>query len=153
PVRRNKTFFFANYEGRRLPQTAPVTRLVPTDSLRQGILRFFDSSGAVRGYSMQSFDPRDLGLSPVIQNFWSQLPKGNDITLGDGLNTIGFRGPADASLHMDFGVFRLDHSFTDNWRLNASYRYATQAAAAVTQADIAGFAPGDTPGKAAPGVH
>src|SRR6266478_3009147 len=102
---------------------------------------------------MQIFDPRGLGLSPVVQSFWNRLPKGNDPTLGDGLNTIGFRGPADASLNMDFGVFRLDHSFNDNWRLNASYRYATQGAASVTQADIAGFAPGDVSGQAAPGVR
>src|SRR5438034_784359 len=76
PVRRNKTFFFANYEGRRLPQTSPVSRLVPSDSLRQGTLKFVDAGG-VRSYTMQSFDPRGLGASPVTlsfcdsRNFWT----------------------------------------------------------------------------------
>src|SRR5439155_22646906 len=54
PVWRNKTFFFANCEDRRLPQTSPVSRLVPSDSLRQGVLKFVDASGAVRSYTMQS---------------------------------------------------------------------------------------------------
>src|SRR5258708_5078376 len=129
PVQRNKTFFFANYEGLRLPQTAPVTRTGPSDSLRQGILKFVDAGGVVRSYTMQSFDARGLGLSSVVQRCWDSLPKGNDPTLRDGLNTIGFRGPADASLNMDFGVFRLDHRFNDNWRLNASYRSPTQSPA------------------------
>ena len=42
-----KLFFFANYEGRRFPRTTQILRIVPTDSLRQGILRFRDASGAV----------------------------------------------------------------------------------------------------------
>src|SRR5262249_62295005 len=54
---------------------------------------------------------------------------------------------------MDFGVLGVDPSFSGNCRLNASYRYATQGSAGVTQADIAGFAPGDVPGQAAPGVR
>src|SRR5947208_13753530 len=143
PARRNKTFFFANYEGRRLPQTAPVTRTVPSDSLRQGILKFVDAGGVARSYTMQSFDPRGLGLSPVVQSFWNRLPKGNDPTLGDGLNTIGFRGPADAPLNTDVGAIRLDTSFSDNWRLNANYRYAKQNSAIATQPHSTRFASRD----------
>ncbi len=40
-------FFFANYEGRRFPRTSQILRIVPTESLRQGMLRFRDASGAV----------------------------------------------------------------------------------------------------------
>ena len=44
PLIHDKTFFYVNYEGRRLPQSSPVTRLVPTASLKQGILKFVDGT-------------------------------------------------------------------------------------------------------------
>jgi hypothetical protein len=153
PIIRNKTFFYAHYEGRRLPQTSAVTRLVPTDSLKQGVLKFVDASGAVRSYNVQNYDPRGLGIDPLVQAMWNKFPAGNDPGLGDGLNTTGFLAPVNSSLNMDFGVFRADHIFSEKLRINASYRYASQFANGVSQIDIAGFAPGDTSGKAAPAVR
>lgn len=153
PVIRNKTFFYVNYEGRQFPQTTAVTRLVPTDSLKQGILRFTDASGVVRSYNILTYDPRNLGLNPLVQAFWSKFPKGNDPGLGDGLNTTGFLSPVNSSVNSNFGVARLDHIFSEKWRLSANYRYARQFAYGVTQVDIAGFAAGDTPGVAVPGVR
>src|SRR5262245_21443855 len=74
PLVNDHTFFFAHYEGRRLPQSLPANRLVPTATLRQGILRFVDGNGAVGSYDVQRFDPRGLGVSPVVQSFWNRLP-------------------------------------------------------------------------------
>ena len=153
PVIHDKTFFYAHYEGRRLPQTSPITRLVPTDTLKQGMLRFVDGSGVVRGYNLLNYDPRGLGLNPLVSKMWSQFPAGNNPGLGDGLNTTGFLAPVNSSVNMNFGVFRVDHIFSNTWRLNASYRYAREFAYGVNQVDIAGFIPGDTSGKAAPGVR
>ncbi len=153
PIQRNKTFFFASYEGRRLPRSSSINRLVPSDSLRQGILRFVDNSGAIRSYSVQDYDPRGLGYNPVVQAMWNKLPRGNDPSLGDGLNTTGFVAPVDSSVGTDFGTVRLDHNFSDKWHLSAGYRYASQAANGITQVDIAGLVPGHTSGVAAPGVR
>ena len=83
PILLNKTFFFANYEGRRLPQTLPVNRLVPTATLKQGLLRFVDATGVVRSYDVKAYDPRGLGLSPVVQGLWNRLPAGNNPGAGD----------------------------------------------------------------------
>ena len=41
------TFFFLNYEGRRFPHSSEFTRLVPTDTLKQGILRFRDGAAVL----------------------------------------------------------------------------------------------------------
>jgi len=111
PLRRNKTFFFANYEGRASAQTAPVhaygsIRFAPTGYFE--IRRRQRNGSQLHDAELRSARHR---LSPVVQNFWNRLPKGNDPTLGDGLNTIGFRGPGDASLNMDFGVFRPGSQF------------------------------------------
>jgi hypothetical protein len=150
PIVPDKTFFFANYEGRRLPQTLPANRLVPTATLREGILRFVDGTGAVRSYDVAAFDPRGLGMSPVVRSFWNRLPAGNNPGAGDGLNTIGFLSPIDASVDSNFTVSRIDHVFSDRWRLNASYRYASSGANGINQVDIGGFAPGHTAGVGAP---
>lgn len=149
-VVKDKTFFFVNYEGRRLPQSLPVNRLVPTATLREGIFRFVDATGVVRNYDVKAFDPRGIGLSPVISSFWNRLPTGNNPGAGDGLNTTGFLAPIDASVDSNFTAARIDHLLNEKWRLTAAYRYASQGANGTSQVDIAGFAPGHTPSIGAP---
>jgi len=153
-----KTFFYTHYEGRRLVNNAQVSRTVPTDSLRQGILRFRDAAGNLISYNLatsqqcgaqgnQPCDPRGTGMSPVIRNLWDKyLPAGNDISVGDGLNTIGFSGPLRLPINSDFGVIRLDHSFGANWQATASYRYFREAAAGSRQFDVGGLVAGNTKG-------
>ena len=134
---KNKTFFFLNYEGRRFPRTTPIQRIVPTDSLRQGILRFRDASGAVVSYDLktsslcgpngnQPCDPRGIGLSPVVSNLFKQLPAGNDPGLGDGLNTVGFRGIVTNPLTNNFYNARFDYNVTERWRADVAFRYFGQ---------------------------
>ncbi|MGH7461504.1 MAG: carboxypeptidase regulatory-like domain-containing protein, partial [Longimicrobiales bacterium] len=153
PIFKDRTFIFGHYEGRRLPRANLVTHvLVPSAELRAGILRFPDAAGNVIPYNIRDLDPRGRGPSPVVTALWNRMPQGNDITRGDGLNTIGFTGLGDATQRMDFGVVRVDHNLNDNWRVNASYRYATQAVADTTQVDVAGLT-GGTPGEIrVPGV-
>ncbi len=150
PIVRDRTFIFGHYEGRRLPQSVSVLRMVPTATLRQGILRFRDEAGNVVSYNVKDFDPRGIGLSPVVRELWNRLPEGNDPTVGDGLNTIGFRAAARAPLSMDFAVVRLDHHFSPNWRFYGTYRYSTQEVLDVTQLDIAGLVKGNPRGQAIP---
>ncbi len=40
PIKKNKTFIFGNWEVRRFPQAVQVERIVPTQSLRNGILTY-----------------------------------------------------------------------------------------------------------------
>jgi len=150
PIWKDKTFLFGHYEGRRLPQSAIVARLVPSSTLKQGVFRFRDAGNNVVSYNIKDFDPRGIGLSPVIRDFWNKLPDGNDTTRGDGLNTVGFVGPALATVRMDFGVARLDHIINEKWRFNGTYRYATQEALDTGQLDIAGIVQGNTRGVASP---
>lgn len=131
---REKAFFFLNYEGRRFPRSTQITRLVPTDTLRRGLLRFPDASGNIVSYNLASValcggggnqpcDPRGLGLSPTVSALWSKLPSGNDSTIGDKLNTIGFRGNVTNPLNNDYYNARLDYNLTSKWRLDAAFRY------------------------------
>src|SRR5437016_2315785 len=123
-----KTFFFANYEGRRFPGTSQQSRIVPTDMLRQGILQFTDASSVVRNYNLATSmacgaagsgacDPRGLGLSPSISALWKLMPTGNDTSVSgaDGLITTGFTTNAGTPLTNDFYNLRLDQDISSKW--------------------------------------
>ncbi len=147
PFWKDHTFFFGNYEVRRFPQAATFTRLVPTNSLRNGILTFRDAAGNVVAYPLASSagcgtagnlacDPRALGISPTVKAMLALLPAGNDITLGDGLNTTGFRGTVPTSLKADAVTFRLDHKITEKMQFMGRYSYQRNLAPSATQLDI-----------------
>jgi hypothetical protein len=111
PIFKDKTFFFSNYEVRRFPSASEVTHIVPTDTLRQGILEFKDCSsgtfdskgncsggGTLRQYNLATAancgqdpntnaplnlpcDPRAIGISPTIQALYKLNPEGNNSSL------------------------------------------------------------------------
>jgi len=155
-----KSYFYANYEGRRRNEANFITRLVPTATLRQGILRFKDGAGNVISYPLQpgnvaklcgasgtgSCDPRNLGMSSAISQLWALEPPGNDTSQGDGLNTIGFSAFGTFPVKDDFGVVRLDHSFGSRFHWTTSYRHFREDAGFLRQVDIGGLLPGDTRG-------
>jgi hypothetical protein len=147
PFRKDRTFFFGNYEVRRFPQAATFTRLVPTNSLRNGTLTFLDAAGNAVAYPLatstlcgatgtQACDPRALGISPTVKAMFALLPAGNDPTLGDGRNTIGFRGTALTSLTSDAVTFRLDHKITEKIQFMGRYSYQRNLAPQTGQLDI-----------------
>jgi len=146
PVSKDNTFFFVNYEGRRFPHSQTITQLVPTSTLRAGILQFRDATGVVRQYNVASFDPRGLGSNPVISSVWSLLPPGNDVSQGDGLNYIGFTAPVSAPLNSNFGVIRLDHNLNKQWYFTSTFHYAQSQDLNASQLDTAGLVTGDKPG-------
>ena len=62
PILKNKLFIFGNYEGRRFYQNATVNNVVPTDSARQGILKYrdcalgYDANGVCQGGNVVQYD-------------------------------------------------------------------------------------------------
>ncbi|HEX4750746.1 MAG TPA: carboxypeptidase-like regulatory domain-containing protein [Bryobacteraceae bacterium] len=132
PLQKDKTFFFANYEGRRFASVYQTTRTVPTASLRQGIVEFQGPSGieqfnlktaAVCGTSGNApCDPRGIGLDPSVAAQFADMPLPNTPG-GDGLNTGGYFVNFPTPIKTDYGVMRLDHVFSDRLTLNTSFTY------------------------------
>lgn len=149
PLKRDKLFFFTNLERRRFPKQTDISRLVPSDTLRQGTLRFRDNAGNIVSYNLSistlcgptgssPCDPRGIGLSPIIAQQFALLPKGNDPTTGDGLNTIGLRGPADNSENSDNVLARLDYILSPKWQASATWAWSQQRTFQGSYADIRG---------------
>ena len=129
PLKKDKTFFFGNYELRRFPQSVEVERIVPTGTLRNGILTFggvqynLATSTACGAAGTSPCDPRGIGISPTVKQLWNMMPQGNDPNVGDGINTEGFRTSVAEPLKDDFVNFRLDHNFTDKVKFFGRYLY------------------------------
>ena len=88
PIQRDKTFFFAAYEGYRqiLGQTLPG--FVPSDAFRAQV----------------------LAQSPVLAPLVNAYPEGKTLISPD---IAQFVGEGRQILHEDSGMFRLDHRFSD----------------------------------------
>jgi hypothetical protein len=139
PIRRNKAFFFFNYDGQRRTQEVSEVHTVPTESLRNGIFRFttsvcpgqtaarnfpgcVDAAGnpvvPVSSYNLAANDPRGLGLDPVMQNeILKFLPLPNDFSVGDGLNTAGYRWNSPVEAPWDTTTTRIDYQFNSTHSL------------------------------------
>src|SRR6266704_1442168 len=77
PIWKDKTFFFAHYEGRRFVSSSDIQRRVPSCDMRLGILHFGGSEYnlnlstvtdcAGNAVPISGLDHRTLGLNPTIQ--------------------------------------------------------------------------------------
>jgi hypothetical protein len=137
PIRKNRLFFFTNYEGRRDAQGTSVLRTVPSQALRAGILQFQCATLAngnnnpacpggnvtANGYTVNvqpgffamtpqqvtGIDPTGIGASPGIANVLSQYPLPNVADAGDTLNTLGYRFASNADSSFNTYITRVDY--------------------------------------------
>jgi hypothetical protein len=163
PIKKDKAFFFLMYEGHDFKTPNPITRLVPSALMRQGIVQYKDDSGVTHKVNLGlpvsgsnpgcgasgtlNCDPRLKGISPVISSVWGLEPTGSNTKEGDGLNTIGFDTSVPVIIRDNFGVAKFDYKLTDRWDLSTSYHYAVSNALSSNQADIGGLIKGDTKGS------
>jgi hypothetical protein len=136
PIFKDKTFFFLSFEGRRNISSSTATRIVPLDTLKAGLLRFRDASGAVQTINPKTLDPRNIGANPLILQILQQYPAANDFTQGDGLNTAGFTANFATPIRSDLGIARIDHQFTDKWSFDGTFKAFRQLSTTNGQADI-----------------
>jgi hypothetical protein len=134
PIRRNRLFFFGNFEGLREQSEAPVVRQVPSDSFRDGILMYQCAvasacpGGAVRGFSnthnvpsgwygltpaeIAAIDPLGIGPSRAASEYFKQYPSPNEPGL-DGRNIMDFRFAAPIENDFKTYIGRLDYKMSD----------------------------------------
>ena len=114
PIRKNRTFYFLNYEARRDASATGVQRTVPSDDLRNGIVHYIDKSNKIQTLTpaelKNEVDPLGIGANPNILDLFNKVyPHANDLTLGDTLNFVGYRFNAPGRSDQNTYIAKFDH--------------------------------------------
>jgi hypothetical protein len=124
---RDRAFFFFDYEGRRDASEEPVVRRVPTETFKQGILRYRTTTGATATLTpdqIKALDPLKLGVNQRVLPYLALYPQGNDPSgSNDGaLNNTGFRFNAPIRVNNNIYTARFDFNLTANGRQKVFWR-------------------------------
>ena len=118
PVKQNRAFYFVNYEGRRDSSEGSVVRTVPSQQMRQGFLRYRGVDGSTQeldpAFIRSQIDPQKIGPSPAALEYFRSFPEPNDTTVGDGLNTSGYRFTASTPLTWNTFISKADWNADEN---------------------------------------
>jgi Carboxypeptidase regulatory-like domain len=112
PIQKNRLFFFLNYEGRRDTSQSTALRIVPLESFKKGTFTYLTKSGAIAQLTpdqVKQLDPQGIGESAAVLADLQSFPVSNDTTVGDGLNTGGFRFNAATPLRWNTYIAKLDY--------------------------------------------
>jgi len=129
---KGKAFFFFAYEGFRLRQSVTANRTILLPAARQGIFTYRDLNNVVRQVNIfQAAQNAGLpgapptAIDPLIQaRILNQLPAvGNNVTLGDQLNTTGLTLPITSNQDREAFTSRFDVDPNARNSFSAVYTY------------------------------
>ncbi len=137
PIIKDRLFFFAAYEGQRKREDLQVTRVVPSALLRAGSISYLSGGVPVTltPANIATMDPNCAtvevpvtcplgpGANPLIaylpgnansspSSIFNQYPMPNTITVGDGLDFVGFTFPSPLPASLDDYVLKFDYNLT-----------------------------------------
>jgi len=121
PIKKDKLFIFGSYEGRRDASQANAVRIVPTADYRLGTFTYIRKDGTTGKLSPSqiaaSADPLHIGPNAAILKYLQQFPNPNDTSVGDGLNTTGYRFNSGAPLRYNTYIAKIDYSLNSRNQL------------------------------------
>ena len=130
PIKKDRLFYFLAYEGQRKRENIPVTRVVPSANLRNGIVQYpcVGSRGCpvsgietLAAADLAVMDPKCSGLgtcplgpgpNPAVEKVFQQYPLPNTDTVGDGLDFRGFSFSSPLPAKLDAYVAKVDYNIT-----------------------------------------
>ncbi len=120
PIKKNRIFFFTNYEGRQDRREDSINRTVPTETLRQGTVRYIRTDNSIASLSpadlRSRIDPLQIGPSANALAQLNLYPLPNNTQLGDGINTAGFQFNAPLTVNFNTTIAKLDFNLDDEGR-------------------------------------
>jgi Carboxypeptidase regulatory-like domain len=156
PIWKEKVYFFTNYEGRRLYDSSSETRVVPTATLKEGIITLPNAAGTSVQYNFNpangpittacpvtttnttgTCDPRNIGVSPASLAQLALYPTGNNSSYGDGLNDTGYTFNLATPFTEDIAVTRLDYVINSKWSFYGTWHWARATLVSDSQVQIA----------------
>jgi hypothetical protein len=119
PIKKNKLFFFLNYEGQRTAENQQQTLTVPTQSLRAGNVQYIDTQGnkdTLTPAQIATMDPGCTactygpGIDPNTVALFNKYPLPNGQVFGDGLNTASFTWSAPNPTVLNTYIAKFDYN-------------------------------------------
>jgi hypothetical protein len=153
PVKKDKLFFFFDYDGRRDAEQVPVLRIVPLPNITAlgtgdagaginyinnnagcdaasrlnttpGCITLLPPTGACGSQTVQGLDPLCIGADPALTSFIAgRYPAANDLTQGDGVNTAGYRFNDPAPLSENIYLARIDYNLSSKHKLFTRFNF------------------------------
>ena len=130
PVKKDRLFFFGNYERLTEDSETPLLRNVPSLSMRDGVVIYPCADpgqcpgGSVQGFSdshsvaagsyglgpsqLATIDPLGIGPSKLASDYFKTYPTPNDPGI-DGVNLVGYRFAAPINNAFNTYIGRLDY--------------------------------------------
>ncbi len=137
PVKKDKLFFFFNYEGQRTAENSQQTRVVPSAAYRQGNITYQycvdpndptcaqTSTNTLSSAQIATLDTSCVangvcttpGPNAAVLAFFQQYPMPNGATEGDGYNLLSytFASPYPGSLNTS--ILKLDYAISNKHHL------------------------------------
>jgi len=145
PIKKDKIFFFFNYEGLRVTRPSQTIQGVPVDAVRNGGINYINSNAGCTSAARLNTQPNCIttltaaqvaamdpcaGVNtcpswgagadqPLDALFNSRYPEPNLPSAGDGINTEGFLFNTPDNDHQNSFVGRLDYTITSRDKIFA----------------------------------
>lgn len=131
PVKKDKLFFFGNFEATRQAEDAQEVRTVATPSYAAGNLTFVDANGNVQTLNSAAVAALDAGCqicsSPDYPNppgpnpnaiaYFNSMPTANGTLTGDGYNRGSYSFASPNPVRYNTSIARLDFTPNDRHRI------------------------------------
>ena len=136
PIKKDRLFFFLNFEGTRRVEETSETQTVPSQAMRDGVIQYACQGGAsacpggtttglsgatyniapgnfaLNASQIAGLDPLSLGPSAVMLKYLNSFPSPNNSIVGDGLNYQGFTWRAPISDTQNVYIAKMDYNLT-----------------------------------------
>jgi len=125
PIKKDKLYFFFNYEGQRRAIDKIVTQTLPTSEFYNGELGYQDDSGNTHWLSSSDVSTLDSGCStnvacgvnPNVQTYFQPLAAkhiyGTAPTVGDGVNNAGFIFASPNPYSQNTSIAKIDYAINN----------------------------------------
>jgi hypothetical protein len=115
-IKKNKLFYFINYEGRRDASANSVNREVPSANLRAGIVGYVNSANqtiTIPVSQTAAIDPAGIGADAAALKQMQTMPLPNNNLTGDAINSGGYSFNAPGYNVQNTYIAKFDYHLND----------------------------------------